>query len=135
MEEVEPEAVNGGLKLGKAIQQAFLPTAVKALAPVGHQLLEIVQIGPVVPAGSVDLIGPTCSLQPLLQIAKHLIRNLDRKRHGCHLPLLLTAVRARPAASHWNAPHLLPSAGARRPPARDSDDTPAPPPPTPPPPP
>ncbi len=43
MQKVQTKAVNGSLELWKTVQQAFLCAPVVGIAPVGHQLLEIVQ--------------------------------------------------------------------------------------------
>src|SRR5260370_3097781 len=79
MEKVQAEAVNGGLELRKTVQQAFLCAPVVGLAPVGHQLLEIVQVRPIVPASTGYLVRPAGPLQALLQIAETVIIDLDRQ--------------------------------------------------------
>src|SRR5260370_885688 len=52
MDKVQAEAVNDGLELWKTVQQAFLCAPVVGIAPVDNQLLEIVQVRPIVPAST-----------------------------------------------------------------------------------
>src|SRR5260221_7876791 len=79
MQKVQTKAVNGSLKLRETIQQAFLRAPVVGIAPVGDQLLEIVQVRPIVPASTGYLVRPAGALQALLQIAENVIIDLDRK--------------------------------------------------------
>src|SRR6266699_5785492 len=79
MDKVQTEAVNGGPELWKTVQQAFLCAPVIGIAPVGNQLLEIVQVRPIVPASTGYLVRPAGALQALLQIAENVIIDLDRK--------------------------------------------------------
>src|SRR5947208_7736553 len=79
MHKVQAEAVNGGLELWKTVQQAFLWAPVVGIAPVGNQLLEIVQVRPIVPASTGYLVRPAGTLQALLKIADNVIIDLDHK--------------------------------------------------------
>ena len=59
MDEVNGDAVDGRRELRKLIEPAFLLAPVERRPPVGDELFEIREIGPVVPARAVDLARET----------------------------------------------------------------------------
>ena len=82
MDEMDVEAADVRLELAEAIQAPLLRAPVVAVAPVGHQRLDVIEVRPVVPAGVGEFIGETGALQPALEVAQDGVRHLNPERHN-----------------------------------------------------
>lgn len=58
MDEVHVQAIDPGPELRETVQRALGCAPVEAVFPGGEQVLEVVQVGAVVPAGTSQLVGP-----------------------------------------------------------------------------
>ena len=59
MNEVDAEAIDVSAKLRKVIEPCLLRSPVEVILPVRHQGLEILQVRTIIPAGPLNLIGPS----------------------------------------------------------------------------
>ena len=91
MNEMDVEAADVRLELAEAVQPPLLRAPVVAVAPVGHQRLDVIEVRPVVPAGVGEFVGETGALQPALEVAQDGVRHLDAERHN----------RIAPARCRW----------------------------------
>ena len=85
MNEVNALPLDGGVEVGEGIQAGLGLAPVKAVLPVGHQLLDVVQIGAVVPLGAGDLVRPAHVIQPVPEVFQHVVGYVDGVglyRHG-----------------------------------------------------
>jgi hypothetical protein len=73
------EAVDARFELLELVQAALLRAPVEPLAPVGDELLEILQVRAVVPAGRGDFVGKTRARKTLFQVGEYFIGNMDAK--------------------------------------------------------
>src|SRR6266852_925425 len=83
MHEVQVDAVDPGLELRPGVEDGFLPAPVVLVRPVGDQLLEVSEVGAVVPAGAGDLVRPACPLETVLEVQKHGLIYIDPKWLRC----------------------------------------------------
>ena len=67
-------------KCGHRLNRVFLRAPVELGAPVLAQLLEVLEVGAVVPTRAGDLVGPACACQPVAEIVEHRVGNLDAER-------------------------------------------------------
>ncbi len=56
--EMKTEAIDVRAKLRPSIELGLLCSPIELLGPVSHQSLEILQVGAVIPASPLNLIGP-----------------------------------------------------------------------------
>ena len=57
--EVDAEAIDLGAKVCELIECGLLRSPIETMLPVCQERLEIVQVRPILPAGSLNLIGPS----------------------------------------------------------------------------
>jgi hypothetical protein len=80
MDEVEALSVDRRRVLIEAIESCLAGAPVELLAPVLAQLPQVAELGPVVPADILDLVGPARAAESLAQVVQHRVGNVDPKR-------------------------------------------------------
>ena len=75
-------------ELIERIELALPNTPVELIGPVGHEVLQPIQLSALSPAYAGYLVGPSCMAQPRSQLVKHLVCNLNPKRLHYNNPLL-----------------------------------------------
>jgi hypothetical protein len=65
VQEVQVRAVDRGGELGKLVQPRFMVAPLIAVAPIGSELLEVVERNTAAPANAREFIWPTGACQPL----------------------------------------------------------------------
>ena len=88
VDEVDLDVLHLGPEVVEGIDSLFLGSPIKLRGPIVHQLLDIIQVGPVVPLGAWDFAGPACSGQTLAQVLQGGFRYVDLKRLHVHAGLL-----------------------------------------------
>ena len=68
MDKVDVDAFDVGHEVGEAVETFLLCPPVKFGAPVFHQLLDVGQIGAVVPIGTGNLVGPPGTGKAVFQV-------------------------------------------------------------------
>src|ERR1051326_2561177 len=86
MHKVNPAAVDLRAKLRELVEVRLLRAPVEVMLPIAGQLPEIRQIGTIVPARSLPLIGPAGASQTRVQVVKGGLRNIDGERLDRHEP-------------------------------------------------
>ena len=81
MDEMDVQPVDGRHELVELVQSSFLGPPIELVAPVVDELLQIRQIGAVVPPGVRDLVWKADRLQPSLQVGEDAVRHSDREGH------------------------------------------------------
>src|SRR5206468_12477682 len=81
MNKMEIDPVDVDLELRKQIERALLRSPIKRCAPVRYERFQISKVRPIVPARTLDLIGETCTCEPLPEIHQHRVRHRNSKRH------------------------------------------------------
>ena len=85
VDEVDALALDGGVEVGEGVEAGLGLAPVEAVLPVGHQFLDVVEVGAVVPLGAGDLIRPAHVVQPVAQVFEHVVGHVDGVglyRHG-----------------------------------------------------
>ena len=90
-------------KCGQRLKRSSCAAPVELRLPVVAQLLEIRQVGAVVPTAVRDLIGPARTRQPVAEIVEHRVGHLDAERsqlvsHAEATAAVATLARAAAAA-------------------------------------
>ena len=67
-------------KCGQRLNRVFLRAPVELRAPVLAQVLEVREIGAVVPTAARDLVGPARAREPVAEVVEHRLGNLDAER-------------------------------------------------------
>ena len=75
----------------ESVEPPFPGTPVELIRPVGHEALQPVQLGALLPAYAGYLVRPSRMAQPCPQIVEHLIRDMNSKRFHDNKPLLAIA--------------------------------------------
>src|SRR5690242_21635905 len=90
MDKVDVDAIECSTKLLEGVQPALLRTPVELVSPIGQQLSEILQVGPLFPRRAWALVRPACEPQALVQVVKGFLSKTDREGLDTHVrPLLL----------------------------------------------
>src|SRR5262249_14638716 len=77
MDEVDRLAVDPGAEVRKLVEPRFLRPPVVLVAPVLHQLSQIVDGNTALPAGPLDLIGEAGLCQPATQVLQDRVVDAD----------------------------------------------------------
>ena len=94
MNEVNLLAVDLGEEVRPTIEPILLRAPVEGRAPVLAQILQVREIGSVIPRGVRDLIGPARARQAITQVFDVGVGNLDAERphlFARHMPAKVTA--------------------------------------------
>lgn len=75
--EVDAQPADLGLIVRQRVQPRFLGVPVEPRAPVLCQLADVVEVGPVVPAGAVDRVRPPGSREPITQVVEDVVFDMD----------------------------------------------------------
>src|SRR5437870_4507650 len=75
----------------ESVEPPFPGTPVELIGPVGHEALQPVQFGALLPAYAGYLVWPSRMAQPCPQIVEHLIRDMNPKRFHYNKSLLAIA--------------------------------------------
>ena len=91
MDEVDPQAVDGGSELVERVEPGLLRSPVVGVPPVLDKISEIVDRDPVGPAGVVDPVRETGVLEPAVEVLQDGLvhidgKGLDLSRHGVPTP-------------------------------------------------
>ena len=79
-----PAACRSRRELGIGVQPRLVRAPVEARAPVVDELANIVERNPVAPVDALELVGPTCTDEAVVQVVEDVLRNVDTDRiHGC----------------------------------------------------
>ncbi len=80
MDEVHVQAVDPGHEVRERVETPLLLTPIELVAPIRHQLLEVLDIGAVIPPDAFELVRKPGPGQPSLQVAQHRVRHFDGER-------------------------------------------------------
>ena len=84
VDEVDLLPVDRRRELGIGVQPGLVRAPVEACAPVVDELANIVERNPVAPVDALELVGPTCTDEAVVQVVEDVLRNVDTDRiHGC----------------------------------------------------
>lgn len=84
--EVDVQAADRGEELRQLVEPALVRPPVEACAPVLDQLLEVLELGPLVPAAARRGVRPPGAGEALAKIDQHLFWDVDAERadRGVH---------------------------------------------------
>src|SRR5207244_13069132 len=94
------------------VEALFLGAPVELRAPVVAQVLQVEEVGAVVPARARDLIGPARARQALAQVVELRLGNLDAERRDV-VRHVLDATAAAPRAARAKAARAADTAAPR----------------------
>ena len=80
MDEVDLLTVDVGEEVRPTVEPLLLRAPVELGAPVVAEVLEVREIGAVVPAAARNLVGPARAREPLAEVVEHGLGNLDPER-------------------------------------------------------
>ncbi len=81
MDEMNVEPIDVRLELLEFVQPPLLRAPVVLVAPVGHQALQVFEVGAVVPLRPRDLVSKPRPRQPLLEVRKRVVGHLNLEGH------------------------------------------------------
>src|SRR5690349_14968554 len=84
MNEVHIEIVDGGTKLRIGVQPPLLTTPIERGYPIVDQFAQVAGLRAVLPAHTIQMIGPSGASQALPQIRQDTVRNVDAEGLGGH---------------------------------------------------
>ena len=83
MDEVEVFAVDLGLELRPRVETGLGGAPVEVVLPVRAQLLQVRELGAVVPTRVIELSGPARARQPITEIGEHVVGHIDPEGRSC----------------------------------------------------
>jgi hypothetical protein len=79
MHEVQPDLLDVGAEVRKAVERVFLRAPVKALAPVADEVAQKVAVDSLAPRGAARVAWPAPAREPLREIVEDRIVDMDRE--------------------------------------------------------